>query len=419
MKCPKCKAELSDDRATFCTYCGAMFQRKLSVREPAEKDHASENHSSLAADGKSGDCLKDRPSGGCTAVTEKDASATKKTENEAAGKSIPENGAGEAVIKTDTAEREVMICAISKLQKMFTVTTLLLAGLVVPPFNILFLAALTVLSFRNIQLTYEVEKIFADQKQDEYRELTANTREKCRILRFFLFYSILILLILAADFRFDISDGSTGILLGLLYLPYFPVAFYCMFLITKCFLNLFIIKKALLRLVAGEKPEVSEENAGATAAGTVFAVSTFAIPAGCMMISVVLFSADTPSNEALEEYKGICRTAESIKRQVELCIADVGKNNIRKYCRLGYKSSSENPEKKWDLSLFEKNESVEHINVSDGTIEITAVNQRDLKGASLILEPEIKPDGRIEWHTSPKSTCLKYGLCENAGDAVK
>lgn len=404
MKCPKCKAELSDERATFCTYCGAMFDAQVQS-EPSAADIPA--HSESVSKQESSQKTAERQN---RVNLDKTKDPENRNRKDAPGKT-PAGTVGEASEPASSETGTDILNVLNRTGKAITVTLLFFFGLTVPVVNLLIIIAIIFLSFRVPRLFSDMKQVFDRRCETEHAEFVKDTGNKFKIIRMFIFYSIIILVLFALEFAFEINSPVFSLLMGVFLLPYIPLALYPFYLMAVCFFRLFTLRKALTQLASSENLITPEDNTVLTVIGTIILALTFMIQAASILVSVALFTLSSPDPEAVEEYRKVSDFAMEVRQQVELCIKDVGESGMNRFCNLGYSADPEIGQKGWDLSYFRKNDAVGQIFISKGVIDIRAVEEKGLGGASYVMEPEIRGN-RINWILSDRSTCLERLLCK-------
>ncbi len=119
---------------------------------------------------------------------------------------------------------------------------------------------------------------------------------------------------------------------------------------------------------------------------------------------------------ARAKFTEVTSATSAIKQQVELCIFDVGYDNVSK-CKDGAKADPAAGERGWKFGqpTDYATKYVAQISVSDGKITATAITGQNLKGSDIILEPTLKdannPNSAIDWVVSTSSKCITDELC--------
>ncbi|MBQ8707376.1 MAG: pilin [Succinivibrionaceae bacterium] len=121
---------------------------------------------------------------------------------------------------------------------------------------------------------------------------------------------------------------------------------------------------------------------------------------------------------ARAKFSEILNGAAPVKQQVELCVFDVGPKEAPIYCNTGIKADPALGQRGWNLSASPdsyQDRYTASISVKAGVITVVAQNSHNLKGATLILNPNIDQmtddSSPMNWSVDPASTCLKHDLC--------
>ncbi len=118
---------------------------------------------------------------------------------------------------------------------------------------------------------------------------------------------------------------------------------------------------------------------------------------------------------ARAKFTEVTTATAGVKQQVELCIFDVGSTDMKTYCNSGKSADPSLGQRGWKIgqAASYKTTYTSNISVDSGKITATAISGQNLKGSTLILNPDIPSNGRgqINWKVDSSSTCLTNDLC--------
>lgn len=118
---------------------------------------------------------------------------------------------------------------------------------------------------------------------------------------------------------------------------------------------------------------------------------------------------------ARAKFSEVISNSSPVKQQVELCVFDVGPKEAPIYCNSGKKPDASLDQRGWNLAYdYFKSRYTADISVKAGIITVTAVDSDDLKGATVIFNPnleQVDENSAVNWSLDPASTCIKYDLC--------
>lgn len=119
---------------------------------------------------------------------------------------------------------------------------------------------------------------------------------------------------------------------------------------------------------------------------------------------------------ARAKFTEVTSATSAIKQQVELCIFDVGFDNVKE-CKDGAKADPTKGQRGWKFGqpTDYKTKYVASISVKDGVITAKAIHDQNLKDSTFVLKPYLKDpknaNSAIDWQMDTSSTCIANELC--------
>ena len=119
---------------------------------------------------------------------------------------------------------------------------------------------------------------------------------------------------------------------------------------------------------------------------------------------------------ARAKFTEVTSATSAIKQQVELCIFDVGFDNVKE-CKDGAKADPTKGQRGWKFGqpADYKTKYVATISVANGIITAKAIHDQNLKDSTFVLKPSLKdpknPNSAIDWQMDASSTCITNELC--------
>ena len=119
---------------------------------------------------------------------------------------------------------------------------------------------------------------------------------------------------------------------------------------------------------------------------------------------------------ARAKFTEVTSATSAVKQQVELCIFDVGFDNVKE-CKDGAKADPTKGQRGWKFGqpADYNTKYVATISVANGLITAKAIHDQNLKDSTFVLKPSLKdpknPNSAIDWQMDASSTCITNELC--------